>query len=85
MASDQAEYPPELSRLPPGRHGLPRDFVVFDDDETGLFEIDREMSETYPQLSRLSVLCDVRTPFEDAPKVFGPQKGADEAMVRGSR
>jgi glycerate kinase len=29
----------------------------------------------------LVVLCDVRTPFEDAPKVFGPQKGADEAMV----
>src|SRR4051794_25824167 len=28
------------------------------------------------------VLCDVRTPFEDAPKVFGPQKGADEAMVK---
>ena len=22
------EYPPELSRLPPGRHGLPREFVV---------------------------------------------------------
>jgi glycerate 2-kinase len=31
--------------------------------------------------ARLVVLCDVRTPFEDAPKVFGPQKGADEAMV----
>ena len=32
--------------------------------------------------ARLVVLCDVRTPFEDAPKVFGPQKGADPAMVR---
>jgi glycerate kinase len=31
--------------------------------------------------ARLVVLCDVRTPFEDAPKVFGPQKGADAAMV----
>lgn len=31
--------------------------------------------------ARLVVLCDVRTPFEHAPKVFGPQKGADEAMV----
>ena len=31
--------------------------------------------------SRLVVLCDVRTPFEDAPKVFGPQKGADPDMV----
>jgi glycerate kinase len=27
------------------------------------------------------VLCDVRTPFEDAARVFGPQKGADERMV----
>ncbi len=32
--------------------------------------------------ARLIVLCDVRTPFEDAARVFGPQKGADEAMVR---
>jgi glycerate kinase len=31
--------------------------------------------------ARLVVLCDVRTVFEDAPKVFGPQKGADPAMV----
>jgi len=32
--------------------------------------------------AKLVVLCDVRTPFEDAPKVFGPQKGADKAMVK---
>ena len=32
--------------------------------------------------ARLVVLCDVRTPFEDAPKVFGPQKGADPATVK---
>jgi glycerate kinase len=31
--------------------------------------------------ARLVVLCDVRTPFEHAPKVFGPQKGADPEMV----
>lgn len=31
--------------------------------------------------AKLVVLCDVRTPFEDAPKVFGPQKGADAAIV----
>jgi len=31
--------------------------------------------------ARLVVLCDVRTPFEDAPKVFGPQKGAGPEMV----
>ena len=37
MALDNAdasgEYPPELSRLPPGRHGLPRDFVVHNQRE----------------------------------------------------
>ena len=31
--------------------------------------------------TRLVVLCDVRTPFEDAARVFGPQKGADGEMV----
>jgi glycerate 2-kinase len=31
--------------------------------------------------ARLIVLCDVRTPFEDAAKVFGPQKGADPQAV----
>ena len=31
--------------------------------------------------ARIVVLTDVRTPFERAPAVFGPQKGADEAMV----
>jgi len=30
----------------------------------------------------LTVVCDVRVPFEDAPRVFGPQKGADAAMVK---
>lgn len=33
----------------------------------------------------LVVLCDVRTPFEEAPAVFGPQKGADPATVRRLR
>ena len=28
------------------------------------------------------MLCDVRTPFEDAARVFGPQKGADAEEVR---
>ena len=31
--------------------------------------------------ARLEVLCDVRTPWEDAPRVFGPQKGADPGTV----
>ena len=30
----------------------------------------------------LDVLCDVRVPFERAPAVFGPQKGADPALVK---
>jgi glycerate 2-kinase len=32
--------------------------------------------------ARLVVLCDVRTPFEEAARVFGPQKGADADAVR---
>jgi glycerate 2-kinase len=31
----------------------------------------------------LEVLCDVRTVYEKAPSVFGPQKGADPALVKG--
>jgi glycerate kinase len=31
--------------------------------------------------AKLTVLCDVRTPFEEAARVFGPQKGADAAAV----
>ena len=30
----------------------------------------------------LDVLCDVNVPFEQAPSVFGPQKGADAEMVK---
>jgi glycerate kinase len=30
----------------------------------------------------MHVVCDVRVPFERAPSVFGPQKGADAAMVK---
>jgi len=32
--------------------------------------------------ARLVVCCDVRTPFEEAAALFGPQKGADPAAVR---
>jgi glycerate kinase len=32
--------------------------------------------------ARIVVLTDVRTPFERAPAVYGPQKGADAAMVK---
>jgi glycerate kinase len=30
----------------------------------------------------MDVLCDVRTAFEDAPRVFGPQKGAGRELVK---
>ena len=30
---------------------------------------------------RIEVVCDVRTPFEDAPRVFAPQKGASPEQV----
>jgi glycerate kinase len=29
----------------------------------------------------IEVVCDVRVPFEDAPRIFAPQKGADPATV----
>lgn len=32
--------------------------------------------------ARISVVCDVDTPWEDAPRIFAPQKGADAATVR---
>jgi glycerate kinase len=32
--------------------------------------------------ARLIVLCDVRTPFEDAARIYGPQKGATPDQVR---
>jgi glycerate kinase len=31
--------------------------------------------------AKIVILSDVRTTWEDAPKVFGPQKGADQAMI----
>ena len=34
-----------------------------------------------PRALELRVICDVRVPFEDAPRIYGPQKGADPAMV----
>jgi glycerate kinase len=35
-----------------------------------------------PQDFPITVLCDVRTAWEDAPRVFGPQKGADARTVK---
>jgi glycerate kinase len=33
-------------------------------------------------LPDIEVVCDVRVPFEDAPRVFAPQKGADPPMLK---
>ena len=38
-----------------------------------------------PKDVRFTAVCDVRTPWEKAPEVFGPQKGADRATVRRLR
>ena len=34
-----------------------------------------------PRGVKITAICDVRTPWEEAAAVFGPQKGADEATV----
>ena len=45
------------------------------DGGAGMLEVISEL----PAPTR--VLCDVRTPLRDAPRLYGPQKGADEAAV----
>jgi glycerate 2-kinase len=47
------------------------------DGGAGALEALQEMGASTP----MDVVCDVRVPFEHAPRVFGPQKGADQAMV----
>jgi glycerate kinase len=41
----------------------------------------RTGSASAPARIEMDVVCDVRVPFEQAPRIFGPQKGADPAMV----
>ena len=48
------------------------------DGGAGALEALKEAGVSMPVMD---VLCDVRVPFEDAPRMFGPQKGADAAMV----
>jgi len=48
------------------------------DGGAGALEALDEAGVTVP----MDVLCDVRVPFEDAPRIFAPQKGADEGMVK---
>lgn len=40
-----------------------------------------ERRPAWPHDVRLVVLCDVRTPWEDCARVYGPQKGADPVLV----
>jgi glycerate 2-kinase len=40
------------------------------------------LKEADVPLPAMDVLCDVRVPFEDAPRIFAPQKGADPAIVK---
>jgi O-antigen biosynthesis protein WbqV len=47
--------------------------TMLDFSETALFEIDREMAETFPQLSRRAVLCDVRNAARVA-NIFAEEK-----------
>jgi len=47
--------------------------TLLDFSETSLFEIDREMAEAHPQLSRHAVLCDVRNAARVA-NVFAEEK-----------
>jgi glycerate kinase len=49
------------------------------DGGAGALEALKEAGVSVPAMD---VLCDVRVPFEDAPRVYGPQKGADPAMVQ---
>ena len=40
------------------------------------------MEEAGAERLELQIVCDVRVPYEDAPRIFGPQKGADPALVK---
>ena len=51
------------------------------DGGAGAVEALREAGVSAGDARHLTVLCDVQTPWEHAPRVFGPQKGADPATV----
>lgn len=54
------------------------------DGGTGAVEAlaERGITSASKALPRIRVLCDVNTNWEDAARVFGPQKGADPTVVR---
>ena len=51
------------------------------DGGAGALEALKEADLCGSSAPQMEVVCDVRVPFEHAPRVFGPQKGADPAMV----
>ena len=52
------------------------------DGGAGALEALREAGLAEPGATvDMIAVCDVRVPFEDAPRIFGPQKGADPALV----
>ncbi|MBS1678198.1 MAG: glycerate kinase [Actinobacteria bacterium] len=53
--------------------------------DAGLGAIEAVEAGGGPGDTTIHVLCDVTTPFEEAPRVFGPQKGADAAAVERLR
>jgi glycerate 2-kinase len=52
------------------------------DGGAGALEALNEAGLGASALPDIEVVCDVRVPFEDAPRIFAPQKGADPAMVK---
>ncbi|MGB7587256.1 MAG: hypothetical protein WBM00_00950, partial [Solirubrobacterales bacterium] len=44
-ADPPEEYPPELMRLPPGRHGLPREFVTNNQRQRLIFGVAEVIAE----------------------------------------
>ncbi|WPP52343.1 glycerate kinase [Catalinimonas niigatensis] len=64
-------YDKEGKSIPPGGEGL-----------QALHTIEMQEVDSRLQDIRIIVTCDVTNKLLEAPSVFGPQKGADEAMVK---
>jgi AcrR family transcriptional regulator len=78
-AAPPEDYPPELARLPPGRHGLPREFVVHNQRErliAGLAEAIAENGYSGTTIAHITRAAAVsrRTFYEHFP-------GKDECFV----
>jgi len=79
-ADAEHDYPPELSRLPPGRHGLPREFVVHNQRErliAGLAEAVAEHGYSGTTIAHITAHAAVsrRTFYEHASASTAPTPG----------